>query len=695
MKISFKTLFKEQPEHSIALRLHALFAAWVTGFALAVVGASVWVGLGAPLLAAAGHYWSWKTRSRKMGLWRVGLMCGVVVLMAVMAFQLPSALQGNWLPPTIALILVQAVSSFDIRTRSNISTSFLVSAIVLVLACQLAFTSLFIVPLIAYLGLLLAYLATSAAIDAKTGVVAAFAWAGRSRAIVWTGWTAAIAALGVLLFLVLPWGTVQVNATAASSAMLPVTNAQEGPEGEGASREPEASASDLQEAGEGAGEGTNATNQEGQASDSSSGAEAPPRQNPGRPGSADEVLRVRSPVASYWRTRTHVTQDGKNWQVQHAPVEQPSRGRVSGYTQTVYVAQGQSSPSLGYAPIEWDTLTEKEGGDTLNKGSVYLVRSERRSYDPEVLRLLSEQAFIRNQRATRLPPPVAALAREVSGGTQNLYERSQAITAYLNQNFKYNKDAPKDSLSKSTEEFLFDGKRTGGSFDFAAAEALLALGAGLDARVATGYLPGEFDPLSGAYIVRQRDAHAWAEIRYPGAGWVPFDPSPQPEVQRQQAKPGLGAKVFGKLFKVQFGDDVRGDVGSLFRNLTFGRVAAGALVFVGIVAGAGLWYYLRRRRKAPTGHAPYSLLRDEERKAVLDAWKRVQRVLRKRGVTPKTQAETLSTYFARAIGAVPDLRQELEALRQRIARAAYSPSPVGAGEGLAAKSALARIASSA
>ncbi len=694
MKISIKTLFTEQPEHSIALRLHALFAAWVTGVALAIVGASVWVGLGAPLLAAVGHYWSWKTRSRKMGLWRVGLMCGVIILMAVMAFQLPSALQGNWLPPTIALILVQAVSSFDIRTRSNISTSFLVSAIVLVLASQLAFTSLFIVPLIAYLGLLLAYLATSAAIDAKTGVVATLAWAGRSRAIVWGGWTASIAALGVLLFLLLPWGTVQVNATVAASAMLPVTNAQEGPEGEGVSQQPDAAASDAQAAGEGAGGGADATNQNGQASDSSSGNQAPPRETPGRPGSADEVLRVRSPVASYWRTRTHVTQDGRNWQVQQAPVEQPSRGSVSRYTQTVYVAQGQSSPSLGYAPIEWEALTERSGSDTLNKGSVYLVRSERRSYDPEFLRLVSEQAFIRNQRATRLPPRVAALSQEIAGGTQNVYERSQAITAYLNQNYKYNKDAPKDSLSKSTEEFLFDGAGTGGSFDFAAAEALLALGAGLDARVATGYLPGEFDPLSGAYIVRQRDAHAWAEIRYPGAGWVPFDPSPQPEVQRQQAKPGLGAKVFGKLFKVQFGDDVRGDIGSLFRSLTFGRLAAGALVFAGIVMSAGLWWYLRRRKRARTGHAPYSLLRDEERKAVLDAWKRAQRIMSARGIAPRTHTETLSAYFRRAVAAAPDCREDLDTLRERIARAAYFPAPVGAGEGLAARAALARIAAS-
>jgi transglutaminase-like putative cysteine protease len=694
MRLSFKALFKEQPEHSVALRLQALFAVWVTGLSLAIVGASPLVGLGAPALAAIGHYWSWKTRSRKMGLWRVGLMCGVIVLMAIMGLQMPAALQGNWMPPTIALVLVQAVASFDIRTRSNISTSFLVSSIILILASQLAFTSLFVVPLGLYLLLLLAYLATSAAIDAKTGAVASLAWVGRSRAVAWAGWTAAIAALGVALFLVLPWGTVQVNATVAASAMLPVTGAQERPEGEEERPQPEPSAADLQNTAGGAGEAGGASSQSAQPADASAGNQAPPRETPGRPGSSDEVLRVRSPVASYWRTRTHVTQDGRNWQVQSAPVEQPSRGRVSGYTQTVYVAQGQAAPSLGYAPIEWETLTEKEGLDSLNKGSVYLVRSERRSYDPEVLRFLSAQAFIRTQRANRLPSSIAALAQEVTGDKGNLYDRSQAITDYLNKNFKLDKDAPKDRLSKSSEEFLFEGKRTGGSFDFAAAEALLALGAGLDARVATGYLPGQFDPLSGAYIVRQRDAHAWAEVRYPGAGWVPFDPSPQPEVQRQQAKPGFGAKVFGNLFKAQFGDDARGDISAFLSNITAGRMALVAFVLVAILGMAGLWYFLRHRRRAPA-HLPYALLRDAERKAVMDAWRRLQPVLRKRGILPKAHAETLTAYFARATTTAPDLREELAALRDRIARAAYSPAAISPGEGHAARAALARIAASA
>ena len=38
-------------------------------------------------------------------------------------------------------------------------------------------------------------------------------------------------------------------------------------------------------------------------------------------------------------------------------------------------------------------------------------------------------------------------------------------------------------------------------------------------------MPGNRDPLSGEFTVRERDAHAWSEIYFPGVGWQPFDPT--------------------------------------------------------------------------------------------------------------------------------------------------------------------------
>jgi hypothetical protein len=54
---------------------------------------------------------------------------------------------------------------------------------------------------------------------------------------------------------------------------------------------------------------------------------------------------------------------------------------------------------------------------------------------------------------------------------------------------------------------------------------VLARSAGIPARLATGFVPGERNRLTGRFIVRERDAHAWAEVYFPGVGWQGFDPT--------------------------------------------------------------------------------------------------------------------------------------------------------------------------
>jgi transglutaminase-like putative cysteine protease len=61
---------------------------------------------------------------------------------------------------------------------------------------------------------------------------------------------------------------------------------------------------------------------------------------------------------------------------------------------------------------------------------------------------------------------------------------------------------------------------------FATAMVILARAAGIPARYVTGYLQGERNRFSRRFVVRQSDAHAWAEVYFPGAGWVTFDATP-------------------------------------------------------------------------------------------------------------------------------------------------------------------------
>ncbi len=77
----------------------------------------------------------------------------------------------------------------------------------------------------------------------------------------------------------------------------------------------------------------------------------------------------------------------------------------------------------------------------------------------------------------------------------------------------------------TVEYFLFEQRR-GYCEQFASSLAVMACSIGIPARVATGYVPGEYNPFTGLHEVRANDAHAWVEVYFPGYGWSTFDPTP-------------------------------------------------------------------------------------------------------------------------------------------------------------------------
>ena len=46
---------------------------------------------------------------------------------------------------------------------------------------------------------------------------------------------------------------------------------------------------------------------------------------------------------------------------------------------------------------------------------------------------------------------------------------------------------------------------------------------GVPARMAAGFAQGELD--GNRYVVRERDAHTWVEVYFPGYGWIEFEPT--------------------------------------------------------------------------------------------------------------------------------------------------------------------------
>ncbi|MHB1283359.1 MAG: transglutaminase TgpA family protein [Metallibacterium scheffleri] len=77
---------------------------------------------------------------------------------------------------------------------------------------------------------------------------------------------------------------------------------------------------------------------------------------------------------------------------------------------------------------------------------------------------------------------------------------------------------------QQVDDFLFD-TRAGFCEHYASAFVFLMRAAGIPARVVAGYQGGYANRAADYLLVRQADAHAWAEVWLRGRGWVRVDPT--------------------------------------------------------------------------------------------------------------------------------------------------------------------------
>jgi transglutaminase-like putative cysteine protease len=117
-----------------------------------------------------------------------------------------------------------------------------------------------------------------------------------------------------------------------------------------------------------------------------------------------------------------------------------------------------------------------------------------------------------------------ALKREAPAGAATASYLVQAALHRLRTGgFVYTLD-PGVFGRDSADAFWFD-RKAGFCEHIAAGFVILMRGAGVPARVVTGYQGGERNSVDGFWTVRQSDAHAWAEVWLSGQGWVRVDPT--------------------------------------------------------------------------------------------------------------------------------------------------------------------------
>ncbi len=290
------------------------------------------------------------------------------------------------------------------------------------------------------------------------------------------------------------------------------------------------------------------------------------------------VLRVRADRPGYWVGQTYDTWNGQSWSQSVGPSVPRTRTLTGGSPfnvptppdqlaplsadaqdiETFYLAE--SGPNLifhsgvadrVYLPTSHLLLT----GDgtivssvAMGKGTIYtVVASDTRATPAELRSAASPTASLpaglpaiplsadQQARFLQLPavdPRVAALAHQLAASVgagsdpgAHAYDVIQAIEGWIGAHTKYSTSIPPLAPGQdSVTQFLF-GNRVGFCEQISTATVVMLRSLGIPAREATGYVPGNFNPITDLYDVYASDAHAWVQVWFPGYGWQNFDPT--------------------------------------------------------------------------------------------------------------------------------------------------------------------------
>ena len=707
----------EHAEHSGLLRVITLGMAWAASIALGLATGDMIIAVILTMVITGGHLVSWRTRTWRSARWQLVLLIPVSVVAMLLVPSLPQAFEGDWLHPMRYLQLLQALASFYLHSRASLYTAQTLSGIVLLVSSQIAFDSGFLLFFFAFFVLHLVFLSAATRTDAIRGAIGIARWPGGLQRAAWGAVSiivVAVASLGA--FLLLPWGS--ISPPGATGSMLPLTGQaigdSSGGEGDAPTNMFPLTGSEGEDLQPGADQGSVAgqlggPSEEGGAEfqqgvgdgalgDGTPGSEGAPSglfagdslvPGGGLPGEIPTdgtvpnptVAQVRSPIATYWRGQSYSTFDGTQWLPDRSvPLERARGSDRARYAQTFFMRAEQETPILGYSPVGWIPVGDFVDPRSLEPGDVYRVISERRNFHPVALHRAPRPAVVNRDPGAKFSPRVQELARQVTLGASDRLGKALAVTQYLRSNYRYVATNDPWEPAQTTEQFLFGEHRAGNAFDFAAAQTALVVASGAEARLVTGYLPGELDPLSGTYVVRASDAHAWTEVNFGrGTGWVPFDGNPREDGQAATTVRSGAAGAIAGLFDQRIGDEVRDAVaGSVQKTVSIAATLFGplALLFaLGVVAVAVRW--LMRRRRAKRADA-YTVLEGDQRREVIRAYERMMRDIRGQ-IIPRWPGETLNRYFGRVAQRYPQLWERLALLREQVNEAAYRPSlPAGA-----------------
>ena len=732
------SFFSSRIEDSFRLRTLTLAGLWVTAMALAWVGGDLRYCLAGGVIGTVGHWYSYKMRYRPSRVRPLVIAVLIVALSVYLRNDMIKTFSGDWVPLGQYLVLVSGLSAFDVRTRGGLYTGLVLSGMVLFFASQQAFEYSFGVFVVGFVVVIMAFMVLAFLEDMVR--TARVYWAKNSVAtlVYWTGSICAMFLLAGPAFWVLPRGesnlagppqlaVLPYSASDLEQVYEPLKDIPEqdtpsptdgvgvpaaaGPKTEDTPQTSTVTVDQLggsEPAGAAGGKGVvaerfggepgSSQTEAGQAQPATSGG-----QNENQGGTRTEaegmedpvVMYVRSSVASYWRGLVLEEYDGARWFVSDLDNKMIESRRNKGtwynrennfssgninYGQTFYLRGNDDLPMVtGYRALRVVVNDEQSENALLGSGTSYGVISSLPKHTADQLRsdTAGSSPILALLPGGELEEKLIGLSEKIVAGSSSDFEKMGRIISYLNAETSFIPPGPSGLRSVVTlDEFLFQGV-PGSVLDYASATVLLARAAGLPARVAAGYRPGVKDPLTGTYQVRESDRHAWAEVLFRKAGWVPFDGAPRDDLYYGQ-RPTAG---LARLFLSGSGDDIYAtlkegplEVFQALRNAAKSPFlwALGPAIVVALLIWRWFQYGPRRRSNGPGPRLlPYAVIPGDRRREIRKIYAEVERLIRRDSGTPRAGWQTAGHYASLASGRSPEIDSQLSWFTQAIWQAAY------------------------
>ncbi|MEM8614251.1 MAG: DUF3488 and DUF4129 domain-containing transglutaminase family protein [Cyanobacteria bacterium P01_H01_bin.105] len=579
-------------EDSIMLRVlvQCLVAVGIGSLSVAASGVtdtSVWNLLAIPL-SAAGAYWSWRSRRRRNIAAKFLIALGMLAALAFFLGQMLRVPGDTRIVLAELLIHLQVLHSFDLPRRKDLGYSMMIGLVLVGVAATISQTLVFGPFLLLFLLLALPVLVLD--YRSRLGLLN---WRQVAVALPFRqlgGIIAVVITLGMLIFIAMPRLPGYQLQTFPVSGSIDVTGDVE----------------DRRIFNPGyvnRGDNESETANENDAN----GASGSPEIGPGRVSpdfyygfnqrinqnlrgelEPQVIMRVRSQLAGFWRVMAFDSYTGQGWEVSRGdnlvdlnrspfsyrfiPVPFNALGPTQEVVQTyTMVKDFQNLVPILYAPqaiyFPADELaTDPEGAlrasGALPEGLTYTVVSQVPIRDPERLNQSSTNySDTIQQHYLQVPDNIrdrirTETERWLATAEEPLttpYEKASFLAQVLRENYTIQTDLPYFEEGEDlVNAFLF--KYQGGTRDqFSTVLTIMLRSVGIPTRLATGFGPGQFNPFTGFYIVRNTDAYALSEVYFPGQGWFYFNPIPDSLLLSPDANGANPFSVLRQLWRILVG----------------------------------------------------------------------------------------------------------------------------------------------